>query len=397
MTEIRPEKISRTCVLRLMIFAVALTTVLSACSTHEAQGQASERQKVADDIKPPPSPTGSPEATKFAPKTSGFGGTDYVYTKIVSPEHWVVADYSSIWRTVDGGRTFERCYVSQSTEPPQRIGGLSFPDPKDGFAIDQGQNLGPSSQPTSHLVSATTGKLLSTTDGGQSWKLVGPIDTGNEPAFFWQSYFVSPLHGWAVGQIYSLPSKGIVLSTQDGGQSWVRQTLPEEPATWRWSLHGVLFLDDNVGWACGPSFIFWTVNGGRTWNQSHAAQWDYKDLGFDRPGVVWASEWEGTGFAISTDWGRSFKALDGPRSNFVGPASLVFFRDRGIMANENLYETFDGGEHWSVKDLDHDHHGGFWFEAARAMDGSLVAIGSRESVVFAFNSRDGGRTWGKIQ
>jgi len=402
MGETRPEEISRACVLTLMMLTIALTTVLSACLTHEAQGTASgegtplEQRKVPDDIMPAPSPAASPKATKSGPKATAYKD-EYVDTQILSPKRWVFADYNSIWRTVDGGRTFERSYVSQFPELPHRFGGLSFSDPMHGFVIEQGPGwyLGASSSRTSSI-SSTTGKLIRTTDGGSSWNIVGPISSGNERSFFWHCYFVNPLHGWAVGANNSVPSKGIILSTRDGGKSWVRQTLPRQPADLRWSLHGVLFLDDNIGWTCGPMFMFWTVNGGRTWNQAHAENWDYTDLGFYRPGVVWASEWEGTGFAISRDCGRRFKVFDGPRSSFYGHASIVFFGARGIIANDNLYVTSDGGQNWSVKDLGPDAHDVFWFKAARAMDGSLVAIGSRESVVVAFNSRDGGSTWTKI-
>jgi photosystem II stability/assembly factor-like uncharacterized protein len=55
--------------------------------------------------------------------------------------------------------------------------------------------------------------------------------------------------------------KGTILTTRDGGQSWVR--------VWRSAqdLHDVDFVDASTGWALGDGILLGTVDGGQHWRQ----------------------------------------------------------------------------------------------------------------------------------
>ncbi|MFZ4702899.1 MAG: SHOCT domain-containing protein, partial [Candidatus Methylumidiphilus sp.] len=63
--------------------------------------------------------------------------------------------------------------------------------------------------------------------------------------------------GWAIGE------KGMILSTQDGGEVWKPQTQDKT------NLWGVYFLDAKTGWVAGENGkILMTVDGGKTWTAS---------------------------------------------------------------------------------------------------------------------------------
>jgi photosystem II stability/assembly factor-like uncharacterized protein len=72
-------------------------------------------------------------------------------------------------------------------------------------------------------------------------------------------FFVNPDTGWAVG------SGDLILSTKDGGNTWVRFPVPfmsiTSPDS---SLYSVYFSDANHGWIVGYNY-YKTTNGGLTW------------------------------------------------------------------------------------------------------------------------------------
>ena len=80
-------------------------------------------------------------------------------------------------------------------------------------------------------------------------------------------YFTDSSTGWAVGYNDSTNSR-IVLHTDDGGSTWVRQNaLLVRDYNY---LNAIYFADGANGWAVGTNFnivplIFHTADGGTTW------------------------------------------------------------------------------------------------------------------------------------
>jgi photosystem II stability/assembly factor-like uncharacterized protein len=67
--------------------------------------------------------------------------------------------------------------------------------------------------------------------------------------------FIDENHDWTVGD------SGVVLKTNDGGETWVQQTTVISS-----SLFDVCFIDGNHGWAVGDyKTILKTDDGGITW------------------------------------------------------------------------------------------------------------------------------------
>jgi photosystem II stability/assembly factor-like uncharacterized protein len=155
------------------------------------------------------------------------------------------------------------------------------------------------------------GLVLRTTDGGENWERTTlphpPAQSGAEgeeelmseeelaafgvvapPPSLYGVFFVSPQHGWAVGQ------EGTIVSTHDGGRQWEFQ-----PSGTQEALYDVGVAGD-AGWVVGDkgSVLISTDNGGR---------WEKKELGLE--------------YRLS--WLRRLAVVPGDHAFLVGADGLV--------------------------------------------------------------------------
>jgi hypothetical protein len=69
---------------------------------------------------------------------------------------------------------------------------------------------------------------------------------------------------------YIVGEKGLILKTEDGGNTWLRQ----KSSTDKHLLHGISFIDENIGWVVGEmddgvkrgGVLLHTTNGGAKWD-----------------------------------------------------------------------------------------------------------------------------------
>jgi photosystem II stability/assembly factor-like uncharacterized protein len=150
---------------------------------------------------------------------------------------------------------------------------------------------------------------------------------------------------WAVG-------KGTILTTSDGGRTWVR--------VWRGAreLDQVDFVSASTGWVLGDHLLLGTVDGGRHWRQ----------LGQPRVGrlrqVHFASPSQGWGVAggadqhdersipattlvHTSDGGRTWTALPAP----APPQSVCFTApgDGWLASDRMVWRSGDGGRSWGSR------------------------------------------------
>lgn len=166
---------------------------------------------------------------------------------VSSTEGWVVGDLGRVYKTADGGSTWQR----------QEAAGR---DPMLGISCLDGKQA---------WVSSIAGKVYKTTDGGATWTLQQTPAKRN----LFKVVFVSPQRGTAVGDF------GTIVHTEDGGATWQEVTLPEDfklPDSALDSgvlpndalLYGMSFVDENHGWISGEfGTILATTDGGQTWKQ----------------------------------------------------------------------------------------------------------------------------------
>lgn len=237
------------------------------------------------------------------------------------------------------------------------------------------------------------GTVWMTLDGGKTWDR---MKTGTR-ASLRGVWFVNPLQGWAVGRTElagRAGSVGVVLATEDGGLTWAEANGTPLPG-----LNAVTFFDEKQGVAvgdgcdAGPSGVFVTGDGGRTWVAvagPRATSWTcghFTNLSTGVLGGVWSKlsvyrRGEQTPADLDPLGGRAVRGLA-----FDGPSGVAAC-DGGV-----LLSTRTGGGKWAVADL------GLPAEAAACLDFRCVcrvgrtvwAAGRPGSVVL--KSADGGVTW----
>jgi photosystem II stability/assembly factor-like uncharacterized protein len=105
------------------------------------------------------------------------------------------------------------------------------------------------------------GKILSTTDAGNSWEI---LPSGTDLALY-AVHFTDAQHGFISGQ------DGVILHTEDGGKSWQKQESnaifqDKDGSKQSLFLFGLYALDNDHAWAVGDrSILTSTSDGGKTW------------------------------------------------------------------------------------------------------------------------------------
>ena len=173
------------------------------------------------------------------------GTTALIGLDFVDAEHgWVVNVGGDVLATADGGRH----WAKQSAPSEMMMVGVVAVDPTHAWALgaEHGGNA-----------------VLATTDGVTWNKLtvLGRAQTGGAgiPNSF---TFADQRHGWAVSW------EGAIVATADGGLTWTRQS-PRIQA----HFVNVCFVDDRRGWVVGyagsdespRAIVLSTTNGGATW------------------------------------------------------------------------------------------------------------------------------------
>ena len=118
-------------------------------------------------------------------------------------------------------------------------------------------------------VCGTSGEVYSTNDGGKTWvtQTVSAKDSD-----FTDVFFSNEKTGWLIGFIGGRPGN-VVYLTNDGGKNWRLVPVTVHQA----HLESVYFLNDKEGWACGETrsddanantgkaTLFHTGDGGQSW------------------------------------------------------------------------------------------------------------------------------------
>ena len=157
--------------------------------------------------------------------------------------------------------------------------------------------------------------------------------------------FVSPAHGWAVGQ-------NTILATSDGGAHWTAQL------SGQLNLTSVDFISAKVGWAAGTTSLLATTDGGTHWTALPEPCPVIRSVHFISPtagfAVAGGQSPSGQdpampaagGTVLATgDGGRTWRAVAAPAN-----AQTVCFSDPQhgwLGAGGLLYRTADGGKNWA--------------------------------------------------
>ncbi len=324
-----------------------------------------------------------------------------------------------ILKTTNGGATWELIDKPQGL-PDSNINSLYFLNETTGFAFTNNQ-------------SSSTGYLLRTADTGLTWDTVysnyafysGHFDFSNEM-----------LGAMVPSSFYS----NLVITTNDGGETWTEQTVPGIEGNWynyacyndnnvyiagllgklfksddngvTWErvdnrifygdIYQMQFLDNNTGFALSINYgggvassgLNRTDNGGETWsrvatlmNSNGAFCFIDENTGF------FCNKGIGITIAKTDDGGETWTETDFTEIE-LSPYVMNFFdTNNGLIAGEGpILRTTDGGENWQEIPWSINLPGisDIWYKTVNEVfvTGEAVGIGA-----FIGKSVDGGQTW----
>jgi len=220
------------------------------------------------------------------------------------------------------------------------------------------------------LITANTSFIKKTINGGQDWELI-EIPAENTVMRF---QFVNENTGWATLGGYS---DGKILNTTNGGDSWeVQDAIPQSAGG---AIEAICFIDENIGWANGAYYIGddlhviinKTMNGGNSWSPLFTVineHYSIKDLFFIDTLNGWAVGSKTNNYLLlhTSDGGENWEEQE-LSTELLEPGTdiriinCVYFIDENIgwlgvdAGNTNnpygfIYFTTDGGEHWEIQD-----------------------------------------------
>ncbi|MBD3157953.1 MAG: hypothetical protein GF309_04120 [Candidatus Lokiarchaeota archaeon] len=169
------------------------------------------------------------------------------------------------------------------------------------------------------------------------------IEHGYPEATFLDVEFINATHGWVLGELEEhIPTTIIVLGTEDGGDSW--QLLYNKSSQYATIMDVV---DEKTIWINGRGRLFYTIDGGQTWNQSSTTKLNYSmtTVGFINKTHGWtAYHWM---LYETSDGGDTWESVLGWTFNdnlrmmqFLSPQVIW------AMGFGGIYHSEDGGETW---------------------------------------------------
>jgi photosystem II stability/assembly factor-like uncharacterized protein len=291
---------------------------------------------------------------------SSSSDSSYIHTAtFLDMQHaWVVWPITTmrggilITRTLDGGDTWQHITLSIQNAIVRQI---SFLTPQIGWLLLERNN------PHQH---ASELELLQTRDGGATWTPASRPDTRankqNIPNGLKSSFsFISPSTGWLIGS-------ALYCKTQDGGQTWQKQTLPfplkrHEHIT----IHSPIFLNKQDG-ILPVSFVipgtailnlYLTHDGGNTWQRTTPIPGIATALATLGPRSIWAAGLtnQGVELYVTQDSALSWKRTSfTPQRPLTSIAQLQFATPQKgwllayAQSETVLYQSFDGGNSWQL-------------------------------------------------
>jgi len=281
----------------------------------------------------------------------------------VSPTRgWVVNGDGEIFRTTDGGDSWERQLHLPDTyfrscgfvnEEKGWVGTL-FGNPLLYATTDGGATWTPvtaigAPQPTGicgiwavdDSVAYACGRydaparVIKTTNGGATWQ---SFDLSASARSAVDCFFFDRDHGFVVGGRSDFATRqSVVMATTDGGASWATRYVGPRLGEWCWKIS---FPTPAIGYVSlerhsGPAYFLRTTDGGATWQDLFfRASFEEQGIGFVTPDLGWIGGWPGETYE-TTDGGAFWHLADFGvlinRFRFLGP-------NLGYAVGETVYK-----------------------------------------------------------
>jgi len=231
-----------------------------------------------------------------------------------------VADTGYVWgrngfsaKSTNNGETWSKFIIPDKPT----IGSVSFLTPLMGYA------------------GTAESKVLSTIDGGKTWKEIYSQDETN---YFQCIHFKDSLNGYAL-------STNNFMITSNGGFSWILINLNRGTST----LRNIYFFNDSLGYIVGSKgYYFKTTDGGLTWKTDiYGAPEGYRSMHFINDSVGFVGFDKGRMMRTSNG-GKSWHFVKASKSLEVNTGAMQFTDSlTGFMVSkDSMYKTSNGGTTW---------------------------------------------------
>ncbi|MEX2455667.1 MAG: YCF48-related protein [Balneolaceae bacterium] len=223
----------------------------------------------------------------------------------------------------------------------------------------------------------------------QEWTLVESVTDSTLHGV----YFVDRNIGWAVGD------GGTIIHSSDGGKNWA----PQESGTTN-QLNNVYFFDEFTGWIAGnDNLVLYTENGGKEWTERRPTSVSGQritDISFTDWKRGWSAGGPGGHIYYTDNAGLSWdrQASLNPNSTISAIESINHQTAYASVDNQ-LFFTDNKGEEWE----EHSSLSESEFESLIINDIHFVndtlgwAIGNNENAGVILRSNNSGNRWNEVQ
>lgn len=272
-----------------------------------------------------------------------------------------------IWRTSDGGDTWKESALQMSNLMMEffTVGQIGFLDELHGWLL---AHLGAG---MSHDYVA----LLTTSDGGASWRYVVDPEKNNLPMSCYKdsAWFLNEQTGFITGTCGGVIYGLYFYSTPDGGETWNLLNLPAPAETPdAFTSQAVVCLGQNLRGsgttvqllvrcynpdaAKDHRWLYTSADGGTTWKSS-LLPGSWGELAFQGKNLSWyfaqpaPDQTAGTKVYLTRDGGQTWRQIS--TVNWNGPATFVDEKHGWVVAmtpegESALVHTRDGGVTWEL-------------------------------------------------
>lgn len=253
---------------------------------------------------------------------TGFSSSLWQIKKTPGDRYFAAGNSGNLFEKQLGCNTWTK--VDLSSGVTQSFRDISFPSSSIGY------------------VSGTSGRVIKTTDGGNSWNT---LNTGTTAALV-NTQFINDNLGFISG---GGTGGKIIYKTTDGGINWTDVT----PSGLTSTPYDMAFPNSTDGYAvCTNGQILKTNNSGDTWQTIHPANSGISSLysmSMINDSTFFACGASGT-IVKTTDYGNTFTTLNSTTTSFLWKISF-YDEQTGIALGSGgkVLLTQDGGLNWSLQ------------------------------------------------